>query len=92
MIIKAWTPPRKKKKRKSIESHFIRKVTCYLVILHQTFTNYKYSSVFSFFILVHPPLSKQNFFIGSQIHSTRLINVVASNKLGSSDRRMSIPV
>lgn len=37
-------------------------------------------------------LFHHTYFYRSLNHSTRLINVVASNKLGSSDRRMSIPV
>lgn len=48
------------------------------------------------FFLLHSvrPLCphKTEIFIGSLNHCTRLINVVAGNKLGSSDGRMSIPV
>lgn len=50
-------------------------------------------SCFLLFLHFSPlPSPNTQIFIGSLNHSTRLINVVASNKLGSSDRRMSIPV
>lgn len=79
----------------SVATDITAKVSLFKVFWGNDWTDYLCLYVSSrFYIQPASPLPAAHIhiFIGSLNHSTRLINVVAGNKLGSSDRRMSIPV